>query len=577
MRHVIIIVPLFFLLLAILYLFTPVFPGPIAHEAFIDEKVQILISQYDFEKRLKELSRSPIGKAIDGLDYPLISRELGLSADQTSQILHLKEEIARGLQDPLLLTLFGSEASIALFGFTPTEDEPLQNQFLDHLLFISRPKHSARLMDFAGWFGIGQDRVGESRYGGHLIKRFDVEQDRRISAARVKNLLVFSFNEQLLRDSLDIYDNKEHALRDTAGYRKRKKSFAGASLFCYLNFANLAEHVETFGAAPLMIDQGLVFDGADLFSGYRYGFFGAWRKNDIIVDKAMISFDPELIDRQATQSATRPASVPDSFTRVSSDTILYYWTNNFDLDSTLSMLGGTDQTKAERLNGVLAELVEIAGVVPDDLNALLGQEVMLAVKGIGKNQLIPLPLFLLAIKGGDMAKLQAAVEKLIDYYRIPVRRNEVGGSEVVTWGGVVGMGTVQPSLSFADDTMIVSSNRAQITDYLSLEGGGGDSLDKNITFMQLERELMQPSNFITYLDFAETITNVKQMVSWGATMAAIKDRETARRSKVLIDELIDPVLDGLSMYSVIGSRKYLEGDTIVFESTTLLDHGRHGK
>ena len=56
-------------------------------------------------------------------------------------------------------------------------------------------------------------------------------------------------------------------------------------------------------------------------------------------------------------------------------------------------------------------------------------------------------------------------------------------------------------------------------------------------------------------------------------MLAIKDRELARKSKVLIDDLVNPVLEGLAMYSIIGSRKHHEGNTIVFESFTHLDNG----
>ncbi|MGA7280110.1 MAG: hypothetical protein WBW79_19395, partial [Desulfocapsaceae bacterium] len=123
------------------------------------------------------------------------------------------------------------------------------------------------------------------------------------------------------------------------------------------------------------------------------------------------------------------------------------------------------------------------------------------------------------------------------------------------------------------DSLIISSNRTQINEYLSLKEGTG-GLAQNNFFMQLEEDLIQPSNFITYLDFGETITNVKEMVSWGSTMLAIKDRETARRSKALTEQLVYPLLDGLAMYSVIGTRKYIAGDTIVFESTTLLEHGK---
>ena len=66
---------------------------------------------------------------------------------------------------------------------------------------------------------------------------------------------------------------------------------------------------------------------------------------------------------------------------------------------------------------------------------------------------------------------------------------------------------------------------------------------------------------------------LQEMVSWGGTMLAIKDKELARKSKVLIDDLVNPLLEGLAMYAVIGSRKYHEGSAIVFESTTYLDNG----
>ncbi len=221
----------------------------------------------------------------------------------------------------------------------------------------------------------------------------------------------------------------------------------------------------------------------------------------------------------------------------------------------------------------MKDLAEITGVTPERLVELIDSEVTIGVKGIGKKQLVPIPLFLLVLKSSDMETLQPAVEKLISHFQIPIREKTIGEAEIITWGGIVGMGTVQPSLSFVGDSLIISSNRTQINEYLSLKEGTG-GLAQNNFFMQLEEDLIQPSNFITYLDFGETITNVKEMVSWGSTMLAIKDRETARRSKALTEQLVYPLLDGLAMYSVIGTRKYIAGDTIVFESTTLLEHGK---
>ena len=136
---------------------------------------------------------------------------------------------------------------------------------------------------------------------------------------------------------------------------------------------------------------------------------------------------------------------------------------------------------------------------------------------------------------------------------------------------IIGIGSVLPALSFSDDAVIVSSNSAQIRNYIGPERK--KSLAESPTFMEMGQDVLKPSQSISYLDFARTTEMTQELVSWGGTMLAIKDRELARKSKVLIDDLINPLLEGLAMYSIIGHRKYYEGNTIVFESFTRLDNG----
>ena len=159
MKQAVIIVPIFILLLIILYLFTPVFPGKTTHESFIGQHVQVVVTQYDLEQRVEEFAHGPLGKVFHELDYELIGRELELPDEQIEQVLQIKEEIQKAFKDPLLNILFGSEASIAFFPFIPESSEPLEQQALENILVISRPKHSARLMDFAGWFNTSEDRL----------------------------------------------------------------------------------------------------------------------------------------------------------------------------------------------------------------------------------------------------------------------------------------------------------------------------------------------------------------------------------------------------------------------------------
>jgi len=574
MKQAVIIVPIFILLLVILYLFTPVFPGKTTHESFIGQHVQVVVTQYDLEQRVEEFAHGPLGKVFHELDYELIGRELELPDEQIEQVLQIKEEIQKAFKDPLLNILFGSEASIAFFPFIPESSEPLEQQVLENILVISRPKHSARLMDFAGWFNTSEDRLTETRYGSHTIKRFELETGERISAVRVKELLVFGFNEQILRQSLDVYDGTEKKLLDDPEYREKIQTFSGASLTCYVNLKDLPEHVKNISESSYIVENGLHIEELDYLEGYKSGYFGAWRENDRIIDKALISFDKELLSKDSKVLLEHEPALPDSFKRVGEDTILYYWTNNFEPSVILEWFKQKQDDDGSRAtNEFVSQLSQITGLPPETLVSLIDNDLTLAVKGISETQLVPLPVFLLSVKSSDLEQLRISLEKIIAHFDIPVRRTEIGGSELISWGGIIGIGSVLPSLMFADNQVILSSNRDQINEFLELKDLE-KGLNQNNSFKKLEENLVKPSNSMTYLDFAETTQTIKEMVSWGGTMLALKDREMARKSKVLIDQLINPLLDGLAMYSIIGSRKYVEDDTILFESTTLIDNGK---
>ncbi len=305
---------------------------------------------------------------------------------------------------------------------------------------------------------------------------------------------------------------------------------------------------------------------------YNSAIFGAWRKENSIVDKAIISFDQDKLDDSSQAILSSETRLPESHKRVSEDTIVYHWTNQFDPANLFSMVGDEQSGALSSDYGPLIDdLTKITGLTLSQLFELFGNELTFAIRSLNEDQLVPLPRFLLSVNSTDIDQLQAVTDTLISHYSIPVRRKTYENAEIISWGGVIGIGSVLPALSFAEDAVIVSSNRAQIRNYIGPQRT--KSLADNPTFMEMGAVILKPSHSISYLDLARTTAMMQEMVSWGGTMLAIKDRELARKSKVLIDDLINPLLEGLAMYSIIGTRKYYEGSTIVFESFTHLDNG----
>lgn len=573
MKQTIIVIPLFLLLLVILYLFIPVFPGKTPHEAFISADAQMVATQYDLQDRVSEFVASPLGETLANLRYEVIGRELGFTEQEISNFLQLKDELLNTYQDPLIQTLTGREITVALLPIKREDDLNIVEQLLDHLLFVSRPSHHARLMDLASWLVSDDDAVSTARYGKHSITRFDLEENRRVSVARVEDLLILSFNEQLLRQGLDIYDGDQDSLLQNEDYQGMIDQFEGGSFIGYLNFQGLTELVnrvivtapDSDGSASLLNDS--------TFEHYQSGLFGAWREEDRIIDKALITLNPEMLDQQSKSLVFVEQGVPDSYARVPSDTVIYHWSNRFNSKALLDLLD-RDQSKndAAEIAKLTSQLEKITGLTAAQLLALFEGDFTLAVSALNKNQLVPLPRFLLSATSTDMEELKEVVNKLISHYAIPVRRSTIGTTEVISWGGIIGIGSVLPALSLTENELIISSNGEQINSYIRQDLQ--QSLADQETFKELSADLLKPSTTITYTNFAQTTRMLQEMVSWGGTMLALKDRELARKSKVLIDELINPLLEGMAMYSIIGSRQYHEQNSIIFESHTLLDDGR---
>ena len=571
MKQAIIVVPLFLLLLAILYLFIPVFPDRVSHESFISGDAHIVISQYDLQDRIAELGSSPLGRTIADLRYEVVGKEMGLSDDEIRRFLKLKDDIKKNYQNPLVQMLVGKEVSIALLPFSDHEALDFVEQITDHLLVISRPSQNARLMDVATWAISSDERIATVRYGTHTITRFNLEDARRLSVARVRDVVVMSLNEKVLRQSLDLYDGDRQGLRESEEYQSKIDHFDGASFVGYFNFAGLPDLVNrAIQESPSDNERLLIID-KEKVEAYQSAIFGAWSEENTIIDKAVISFDPKLLDEQPNSKMLSKAGLPQSFKRVSQDTIIYHWSNQFSPKTILGMLGQDPSLSDATETQFVGELSKITGLTADQLFDLFDNDLTLAVRGINEDQLVPMPRFLLSVKSEDVEKIKKVVDSLIDHYSIPVRRSSLADTNIISWGGIIGIGSILPTLSFTDDSAIISSNRQQIKNYVAPDGI--QSLADLESFQAMSTALLKPSHSFTYVDFAQTADMLQEMVSWGGTMLALKDKELARKSKVLIDDLINPLLEGLSMYSIIGSRKYLEGNTIILESITKIDNG----
>ena len=567
MRQIIIGIPLFFLLLFILYLFTPHLSKQTRPESFFNQDVLALVTQYDLAERIDSFRLSRLGKAIENIDYIQIAKDTEFDFIDLGTIIYVEQELKKLISDPLLAELFGKELTIALFPFADHKASTIRQQLLENIIILSRPIHSARLLDISSNLVPTLRNSTSSSYGKYIIKRISMNHQQVIAASRVNDLLLFSYNERLLRSCLDTYDDKEAQITNKKWYQEFQNDFKHASLSGYVNLQKLVANTTELVNQTNHPLKDFILTELIRLQGFETIFFGFWQQKDRIFDKTLITFDKEKIREEFKELTKIEPGYTDSYHYISADTIWYYWTNGIQPSS---MYKHFRQEHDSAEGGLFSELSTVIALEPEEFLSLFDNDFTLAVKNIADYQFVPAPRLMLAVKLHDIAATKAAIDTLLDYYDIPVRTQTVKNVELTSLGGIISDGEIVPSFAIFKDYLIVASNIEQIKEFIA----GPEmipSLRSSKYFNDINTGLTQRNNSIGYLQFAEISSMLKELINWGGTIIGIQDREAARKTKVVIDQLINPLLDGFAMYSQIGTRRYTENNIIYIESTTLID------
>jgi hypothetical protein len=567
MRQVFVGIPLFFLFLFVLYLFTPHLPHKTRPESFINPDVLVMVKHYDLAERINSFRRSRLGKVLENINYIQIAKDIDFDVIDIETITYVEQELKKLTSDPLLKELFGKELTIALFPFAEHTSSTVQQQLLDNIVILARPKHSARLLDIVSNIVPATRNSTNSSYGGYIIKRIPVNDQLVIAASRVNDLLLLSYNERLLRSCLDTYDDKKAQITNKKWYQELQGDFKQASLSGYINLQKLTENTTELVTQTNHALKDFLLTELSRLQGFKTIFFGVWQQNDHIFDKTMITFDREEIREEFKELVDIKPSYTDSYHYLSADTIWYYWTNGLQPES---MYKHFKQERGSSEDSLFSELSDVIALDLEDFLSLIDNDFTLAVKNIPEYQFVPAPRLMLAVKLHNVAATKAAIDKLLSHYDVPVRTQTVKNVELTSLGGIISTGEILPSFALFKDYLIISSNIEQIKEFIT-GSKSIPSLRSSKYFNEINTGLTKKNNSIGYLHFAEVTNMLKELVNWGGTIIGIQDREAARKSKIVIDQLINPLLDGLAMYSQIGTRRYTQNNRIYIESTTIIE------
>ena len=551
-----------------LYFFVTARSGEVTAADFLPVETLACVEQRDLGLLLDDFKASRLGRAVTGIDPMKIATDLGLAPEEINKIRDARKQLDDFFNSPVFNEILGQELTIALLPvFDGALDTP-EKTAASSLLFIVKPRHNADLLEMMSSLFARKLEQTSIQHGMHSIKQYRLEEEKILSVVTVTGYVIAAFDERLVLAGLDRYDSKQKTLAQNKEYIRLRHDFIDAKLFAYVSMPTLSEQTSRLTATFAPAQKKEIQKTLDQWKGWEGLAFGAWKEKGRIRDKAVVLFKKDkLIPLVAKMCSVQPVE-NKTLAMVPADILGYYWTNTLDMSTFWEMYTQEMKDNTEQIKAVEEKVKTFTGVELQQLFAMFGSEAVFLLKEVATDGFIPLPngaIFLKIDKEEDFVKM---LQPLLAKTAIPVQSENYKGVKLNTLGMSLHPG-LQPVYALHQGYLILASTVDLVKKVI--DGGGlvSDDLFQQVN-QGLNQRLTKVNNSVSFVRVSSLLTMMKELASWGGTMLSMQDPEAALRSKVVIEQLVLPLLDGLAMYEVIGSRSVIQNDAIILESTIVL-------
>ncbi len=508
--------------------------------------------------------RSRFGRSLSSIDWPYVLAQLEVEGPLPEQLLHQFRRMHAFFADPLFTELFSRRVVVALLPVDPIafRQDP-QGALAENLLMVVTGQHKHVLPELLGILARVLDRDETLSYQGFPIAVFVRENGTRLHVASVDGQVVISSGVKTVKHSIDL--SLKHLVQEQTGmvlnsdYMALKdRSGKEDDFFLFADFSRLKLLLS--GLWPERSSGG--HDLPEFAGTERMAFFHH-AGNNTQQFTAIVQFDPDQLAPFQKTIYTRKPVENSSIGKMPLKVLVYFWSNWLDLSAWWqeTLARGTEEELAAATS-IADWIKEQTGMTIDQFLALFGREFSFHIPEIRTSGFFPVPSICLCIELADPDRVQTLLEKMIS--GLPLRRDKVAGIPVVSI--LAGGGLMQPSYALLDRFLVLADSREQIEDILQHNSG---RLVSDDVFQAVDMGMDKPSNLVVFARTAELIDSLKEFASWAGTIIAIRDEQAGVRSKVLLDQVILPLLDGLKMYRAKGVRSYTAPGEVVLDSIVL--------
>jgi len=534
---------------------------------FLPADTLIYVEQLDGVEAVSRFYDSPLGKALDSIDYEKVLASGGFPEQVQSGARKVLLSLEALRNNRLVSHVLGEKCSVA---FMPeriwsAQSDSLETFVKHHTLLISKPDLSnlslAKLLSFYG----GSYRNTPVSYGNHTINRMVVEGNT-VFLTLVESYVLISFEERLLRESLDVFDNQAANLLSNSDFLAHRTQLSDVERFLYVSIDGLQKLARYGASRSADFKAKAVLHEMSALKGITSLAYGAWRDKDISNDKILARINRETMDVKVREMISTRPSINDTLSLVGDSVLLYYWSNTLNPRLLWNMFvteAGENDADVESIrfaikNSTGYEVEQIIGMVDSSVSILLKPSL--------RAQFIPIPDMALMIKLRDEDSINELIQQSLSELDIHLQSRKYKNIDYYVWG-IYDSESLQPVYTIYRGYLIIANTMDILRAILNTPLNESQLVAAK-SFEKLDPGFQKLNNSVFYVDQATMALHLREIISWLGTIIAVQDQQAGAYSKVITENLLNPILQGLAMYEKSATRTSLEGDMIVIESKT---------